>query len=111
MNVAKAYREKGYPADIMVIDFYHWTQMGDMKFDPEQWPDPEAMFKQLKELGFQGMVSVWPYISKKSENYVPISKQNMLLHDPQGESLPVEIFNGDHAALYDPFFQQPTFPF
>ncbi len=106
INVAEAYREKGYPADIMVIDFYHWTEMEDMEFDPQQWPHPDAMFERLRQLSFQGMISVWPYISKKSKNYAPMSEQDMLLHNERGESLPVEIFNGDHAALYDPFLPE-----
>ncbi|WNR42869.1 glycoside hydrolase family 31 protein [Paenibacillus roseipurpureus] len=106
LEVAEAYREKNYPMDILVIDFYHWTQLGDMRFDPESWPDPVAMFDRLGQLGVKGMISVWPYISKKSMNYAPMSDRGLLLHNESKVSVPVTIFNGDMAALYDPFHSE-----
>jgi alpha-D-xyloside xylohydrolase len=34
--------------------------MGQMDFDPKYWPDPAAMNKQLHDMGFETMISVWP---------------------------------------------------
>jgi len=39
------------PMDAIVIDFFHWTRQGDFKFEPLDWPDPEAMVKELKDMG------------------------------------------------------------
>ena len=33
-----------------MIDFFHWKYQGDWNFDPEFWPEPKAMVKELKEL-------------------------------------------------------------
>lgn len=103
LDVAEKYRQKQYPVDILVVDFYHWTQMGDMQFDPEAWPDPEGMFKRLKELNIQGMVSVWPYISDKSVNYAPMEEEGILVVDDNGKTIKFTIFNGEKSGLYDPF--------
>ena len=42
--------------------------MGDFRFEEEFFPDPDAMVKELKEMGMELMVSVWPQIDTQSEN-------------------------------------------
>ncbi|HZP06641.1 MAG TPA: TIM-barrel domain-containing protein [Terracidiphilus sp.] len=60
LAVAKGYRERHLPADVLVVDWFYYTKMGQMDFDPKYWPDPTAMNKQLHDLGFETMISVWP---------------------------------------------------
>jgi alpha-D-xyloside xylohydrolase len=48
------------PADVLVVDWFYYTKMGQMDFDPRFWPDPSAMNKQLHDMGFETMISVWP---------------------------------------------------
>jgi alpha-D-xyloside xylohydrolase len=60
MAVAQGYRQRHLPADVIVVDWFYYTQMGQMDFDPKYWPDPEAMNKQLHAMGFETMISVWP---------------------------------------------------
>lgn len=103
LEVARAYRERRYPLDILVIDFYHWTQMGDFRFDPACWPDPEAMCRELRDQGVKSMVSVWPYIDVGSENHGPMSRDGQLVRDRRGRALEFTIFNGAKSGLYDPF--------
>lgn len=67
--VAREYRERGLPLDVIVIDFYHWTKFGEWKFDPQCWPDPEKMMRELKELGVEAAVSVWPSVQADSETF------------------------------------------
>jgi alpha-D-xyloside xylohydrolase len=43
--------------------------MGQMDFDPNKWPDPAAMNRQLHDMGFQTMISVWPRFVKESRYY------------------------------------------
>ena len=69
LSVAKGYRDRHLPADVMVVDWFYYTKMGQMDFDPVKWPDPAAMNKQLHELGFQTMISVWPRFTKGSRYY------------------------------------------
>ena len=40
LRVAREYRQRALPLDLIVIDFFHWPMQGDWKFDPVFWPDP-----------------------------------------------------------------------
>jgi len=60
LAVAKGYRERHLPADVMVVDWFYRTGMGQIDMDPVKWPDPAAMNRQLHDMGFQAMISVWP---------------------------------------------------
>ena len=40
MAVAKGYRERHLPADVLVIDWFHYTKMGQMDMDPASGPIP-----------------------------------------------------------------------
>ncbi len=60
LAVAKGYRDRHLPADVMVIDWFYFSKMGQMDFVPDAWPDPAAMNRQLHAMGFESMISVWP---------------------------------------------------
>lgn len=66
--------------DAIVIDFFHWTRQGDFRFEPRDWPDPEAMVKELKELGIELVVSVWPTIDEQSSNYGVMAENGYLVN-------------------------------
>jgi alpha-D-xyloside xylohydrolase len=57
LAVAKGYRERHLPADVLVVDWFYYTKMGQMDLDPKFWPDPTAMNKQLHDMGFETMIS------------------------------------------------------
>ena len=38
--VAREYRKRELPIDVIVCDFFHWPKQGTWKFDPTYWPDP-----------------------------------------------------------------------
>ncbi|MBQ6564980.1 MAG: glycoside hydrolase family 31 protein, partial [Clostridia bacterium] len=78
LQVAREYKKRGLPIDVIVCDFFHWPHMGDYRFDPEFFPDPAAMVKELKEMGIELMVSVWPQVALTSENYPEMLQQGLL---------------------------------
>jgi alpha-D-xyloside xylohydrolase len=84
LDVAREHRRRGLPLSVIVCDFFHWTAMGDYKFDPAEYPDPKAMVDELDELGVRLMVSVWPTISPLSENYSHLRDEGMLVGVDQG---------------------------
>lgn len=79
LEVAREYKRRGLPISVIVIDFFHWTHMGDWKFDPEQWPDPAGMVKELKSMGIETMVSIWPTVTADSENFERMQREGLLL--------------------------------
>jgi alpha-D-xyloside xylohydrolase len=84
LNVAREYKRRGVTVDVIVIDFFHWTKQGDFKFEPKDWPDPDAMIAELKELGIELMVSVWPTIDSRSENYKKMAEEGYLISADRG---------------------------
>ncbi len=67
LSIAREYKQRGLPLAVMVVDFFHWTLQGDWRFDPELWPDPAAMVRELEEMGVKLMVSIWPTVNPLSK--------------------------------------------
>lgn len=84
LGVAREHKRLGLPMDVIVIDFFHWTKQGDFRFDPVDWPDPEAMVTELNSMGIELMVSVWPTIDAASENRGKMASEGMLVKFDRG---------------------------
>ena len=87
LAVAKGYRERHLPADVLVVDWFYYTKMGQMDLDPKYWPDPAAMNKQLHDMGFQTMISVWPRFTSDSRFYDFLLKKGWFEHAADGTPL------------------------
>ena len=94
LGVARKYKELGIHIDVIVIDFFHWTRQGDWKFDKEYWPDPKAMCDELHAMGTKVVVSVWPSVDKKSENFEEMLERGLLIQTERGSNQTYE-FQGD----------------
>ena len=99
LNVAREYKRRGVPVDVIVCDFFHWPRMGDYRFDEEFFPDPEAMAKELKEMGMELMVSVWPQVDLRSENYQEMKQQGLLVKADKGVDIAM-LYNGN-STFFD----------
>ncbi|HEY1207205.1 MAG: TIM-barrel domain-containing protein [Bryobacteraceae bacterium] len=84
LAVAKGYRERHLPADVMVVDWFYYTKMGQMDFDPAMWPDPAAMNRQLHDMGFETMISVWPRFTHGSRYYDFLRQKGWFEHLADG---------------------------
>jgi alpha-D-xyloside xylohydrolase len=84
LEVAREHRRRGLPLDVIVADFFHWPHMGDFRFDEEFWPDPDAMVAELRDLGVELMVSVWPQVAVDSENFAELRRNNHLVRAERG---------------------------
>ncbi|KFA78581.1 hypothetical protein S40288_09093 [Stachybotrys chartarum IBT 40288] len=84
LEVAREYKRRELPIDLIVIDFFHWPKQGDWKFDTTYWPDPDAMIAELKELGIELMVSIWPTVDRASENFEEMLEKGLLIRSERG---------------------------
>ncbi len=102
LTVARQYQKEGIKIDQIVIDFFHWTVQGDWKFDKTYWPDPKAMVEELHAMGIKVIVSVWPSVDRRSENFGPMLDRGLLMrtergalqtYDYQGDCVEIDAFN------------------
>lgn len=83
-HVAKEYHRRHIPLSMIVIDFFHWRDEGDWKFDRKFWPFPGKMVKQIQNMGTDVMVSVWPTVSLHAKNYKEMREKGYLVHSENG---------------------------
>ena len=106
LEVARKYKELGIHLDVIVIDFFHWPYQGDWKFDEKYWAKDKvkAMVDEIHGMGTKIMVSVWPSVDKRSENYYPMEQMGLIsstdigslqTYDYQGDCGTVDFFNPD----------------
>lgn len=90
----KEYRERRISLDLIVLDWKSWPGelWGQKSFDPERFPDPKGMMKQLHDLNARLMVSIWPNMSPGGENHREMKRKGFLL---------------GNQATYDAFYGKP----
>ncbi|MDQ0700146.1 alpha-xylosidase [Streptomyces sp. W4I9-2] len=79
--------ERGIPLSVFHFDCF-WMreyQWSDFLWDPEVFPDPEAMLARLKERGLR--ISVWinPYIAQKSALFAEGAEHGYLVRRANGD--------------------------
>lgn len=84
LEVAREYKRRGLPISVIVVDFFHWPMQGEWKFDLTYWPDPDAMIAELKEMGIELMVSIWPTVDYRSENFKEMKDKGLLIRVESG---------------------------
>ena len=99
MEVAREYKRRGLPLSVIVCDFFHWPQQGEWKFDPEYWPDPDGMIEELREMGVELMVSIWPTVDVNSENYDEMTERGYLLRTERATPTAINFMGNE--TFYD----------
>jgi alpha-D-xyloside xylohydrolase len=103
LRVANTYRQKKYPLDVMVVDWFYWTRMGQMDIDPAQFPDPKAMNKQLHDMGMESIISIWPRYETSGRYFNELDSKGYLLKDKDGKTVDGLPFRSDRTGgLIDP---------
>ncbi len=102
MGIADGYAKRGLPLDVMVLDWFHWTRMGQMDIDRTAFPDPAGMNRELHARGLHAMLSVWPRYEREGRYYDMLASKGWFLKDPDGEPAYGLAIRSDRAgALID----------
>jgi alpha-D-xyloside xylohydrolase len=84
LAVAKGYRERHLPIDMLVVDWFYYTGMGQMDFIKKDWPDPAEMNRQLHAMNIETMISVWPRFKPGTRYYETVKQNGWFLHHRDG---------------------------
>ncbi|WP_017210697.1 TIM-barrel domain-containing protein [Clostridium beijerinckii] len=100
LEVAREYKKRNLPISVIVVDFFHWPLQGEWKFDQTYWPDPDAMIKELKDMGIELMVSIWPTVDYRSENFDEMMNKGLLVRTDKGFRICMNFMG--NTIHYDP---------
>ena len=99
LEVAREYKRRNLPISVIVVDFFHWPTQGEWKFDPTYWPDPDAMIRELKDMRIELMVSIWPTVDYRSENFNEMRSKGLLIRVDSG--FPISMDFQGNTLHYD----------
>lgn len=87
LNIARSFREKNIPADVIYLDIHYMDKFKVFTFDKERFPEPEKMTPELSKMGFETVVILDPGI-KVENGYTPYDEgmqNNYFATLPDGE--------------------------
>jgi alpha-D-xyloside xylohydrolase len=93
-------RQRGIPCDVLHLDCYwqvadHWS---DLRWDPDQFPDPAGMLATLAGQGFRVCLWTNPYLSHRSPAFAGAAAAGYLLRRPDGAPYVADVWHGTHPA-------------
>lgn len=94
--VVAKYAAKKVQLSAIVIDFFHWPHQGDYRFDNRYWPDPAQLSADLRAAGIAPIVSVWPTIETKSENFDSFQELGLLVNERRGVKVAMQTQGNTH---------------
>ncbi|MDE6854205.1 MAG: DUF5110 domain-containing protein [Muribaculaceae bacterium] len=107
LGVVDTLKQAGYPLDGIVLDLYWYGKeqdMGRLAWDPDQWPEPEAMLGKLKDQGVNLVAISQPYILRNGrglDNYDRLAAQGLMVKDSvTGDPREVKIWVGE-GGMFD----------
>ena len=102
LGIATKLRELKVPVDGIIQDWQYWppgtNTWGSHLFDPDRYPDPAAMFKQVHDLHYHALISVWAKFDLGSANSQELNANGGMF--PQ---VTTYAFPPGHGQWYDPF--------
>ncbi len=96
LTVAKNFRDKKMPADVIYLDIHHMEAYKVFTFDGEKFPDAKAMIQALKSKGFRVVVILDPGI-KTEEGYQPYEEgkvKDLFVKYPDGQEYEAQVWPG-----------------
>ena len=103
LSVARELRRRHLPVDVLHLDPYWLTEKNGhtcpWEWDPKSFPDPDAMYRELADLGIRLSLWVNPFLPRGSAVYDEARKRGYLVEHPDGTVARVPRFDDDNAAV------------
>ena len=81
LDTVAEFKNRDIPLSLIVLDWLSWEDgmWGQKSFDKKRFPDVPAMVKKLHDDDVHFMISIWPTMDEKSENYKEMKEAGTLL--------------------------------
>lgn len=102
-EVAQRLRSQQIPCDVLHID-PSWMKPKhycDFEWNEDAFPDPDDMFKKLREMGFKICLWEQPYVPKGTAMYKEGLEKGFFLKDRDGEVIHIPDFELCEVAIID----------
>lgn len=106
MSLARTFREKQIPADVIYLDIHYMNGYRVFTWDKKRFPDPPAMLAKLQDMGFKVVTIIDPGV-KVDSNYTVAQEGiagNHFVKYPDGEVYVGEVWPG---PSFFPDFSRP----
>lgn len=107
-SVARTFREKKIPCDVIYLDIHYMDGYRVFTFHPEHFPDPKALVEDLKKDGFHLAIIMDPgvKIDKEYATYQKCIEEDHFLRLPDGTPYEGEVWPG--WSVYPDFTKPET---
>ncbi len=83
LAAAREYRERKVPIDNIVQDWEYWEEerWNSMVYDKKRFPNPEDMIREIHDLNYHYMITIWPGSDKETDLYKKIKQAGYAYDD------------------------------
>lgn len=95
-NLARTFREKDIPADVIVMDIHYMEKYKIFTWDQKNFPEPQKLLNEVKDMGFDVVLMCDPGIKEEKgyEAYEDGVKQDVFIKYPDGEYYSGQVWPG-----------------
>ena len=95
-SLAKTFREKDIPADVIVLDIHYMDKYKIFTWDSKNFPDPKGLIQHLRDQGFHIVIMCDPGIKVEPgyETYDDGVKKDVFIKYPDGENYQGQVWPG-----------------
>ncbi|MFN8277726.1 MAG: glycoside hydrolase family 31 protein [Chitinophagales bacterium] len=108
LHIARTFREKQIPCDMIYLDIHYMDGYKVFSFDPQRFPDPAGMVKSLQEQGFHTTVILDPGV-REQPGYLPYDtglREGHFATYPDGVPFTGDVWPG--TSCFPDFTQEKT---
>ena len=101
----REFRQRQIPIDNIVLDWFYWreSQWGSHEFDPERFPNPQAMVDSIHALNAHMMISVWPKFYVGTEHFREFDEKGWMYQQAVVDSIRDWVGPGYVGSFYDAY--------
>ena len=101
LSMAREIRAHGFPCKRLLIDDRWENCFGELAFSQKDFPDPAAMFTELKAMGFEVWLWVTPFVNQEAANFDQLAADKVLVPQRSGDGAATFRWWGGTAGLVD----------